>query len=273
MTTPKRLSSEQRRSYRCPVTSPQQTAELLVRRLRLPVRLVNESSGGFAAWVDQDPGVVTDDLVELRTDSGAFLVRVAYVGKVEPEPNDAAPQVETYRLGLERLREMAVSPDEKRRSAGRLASCALGSFFPSNTSIMVWAVTIVLLVALSVGGGMALLVHSNHPWVRHLSQRLGVTQGPRDSKPSKPLTLTHVSQELGLNASQESTFRQIAERTAQALQKLDAQWRLDDPQTRARKMAMLWNATRREILAMLTDEQRAQWRTLIESDPPDNEDR
>ena len=115
---------DQRKSYRCPVDQTHAAAELAVGRRRVPIRLYNESSGGFAAVADSDPGVSLGDVVGLRTCNGTFEVRVAHVSRVETPAGENRIRPPQFRLGLERLRDLASLSDYTHPHAARRGAAA-----------------------------------------------------------------------------------------------------------------------------------------------------
>jgi hypothetical protein len=99
---------EQRRALRYSVPAEQQEATLKVGQVKVPVRLVNISSGGFGVWAERDPGVEAGQVVWIRTDAGWDEVRVV----------EALPETEGFRVRLQIC--SAVKPwshirDEQRR--------------------------------------------------------------------------------------------------------------------------------------------------------------
>ena len=122
MTLPKK-EFDQRKSFRCPIPESQQEAELRVRWRRFAIRLFNESSGGFAALTDRDLGVAVGDMLTLTTGGGRYEVRVAHVTPIEPVQTEGENAGAVFRLGLERLHELAALPGGQTASGRFLAGC------------------------------------------------------------------------------------------------------------------------------------------------------
>jgi len=119
-----RSTDNRRKSYRCSVAGERQEAELVVGDRRIPVRLQDESAGGFAVVAAGRPPVDRGATLQLQTASGWFEVRVVRVTKIEstdgPEEHEGMQNGRTFCLGLQRLRDVA-GPDEEQayRSAWR----------------------------------------------------------------------------------------------------------------------------------------------------------
>lgn len=102
---PTRPGRDRRRGARFITVTPQANSTLIVGRTEFPASILDESAGGFCIQLDQDPRVDENAVVRLRTSLGCYEVRVANVGR------DAENrQLPSYRLGLQRLRELEVIP-------------------------------------------------------------------------------------------------------------------------------------------------------------------
>jgi hypothetical protein len=110
------VSLEQRKSHRYFVPSLRQEGELRFGQFRLPVRLLDQSAGGFAAMSWQPPGVEIDSAGLLRAGDDWHEIRLINVTPMEaPESEEtSAPddQGQCFRLGLYRLGD-AFDPDKK----------------------------------------------------------------------------------------------------------------------------------------------------------------
>ena len=250
---------DQRKSYRCPVAESQQTAELRVRRRRYAVRLYNESSGGFAALADRDPRVVAGDVVRLFTAAGGFEVRVAHVSRIEPAARGGQDAPPVFRIGLERLRDLAFSPDDQAAPGSLLVSLGRRMLRPSGTLVVVG------LTMLIVGVMMGAMTVLNRPHKRHRQQTFHAAQEGQQQSPGSEQTPAQIIQGLGLSKPQQAQLQDVAQRTAQSLREIDTLWKNDVPEERARKQALLLEAAKREILNMLSGEQRARWQSLWET--------
>ncbi len=74
-------NEERRHSFRCPVSADQGNA-LLIRKgknLPYPVRLINQSAGGYSVTCQGKVKIRKREVIHLRTQSGLFEVQVAHV--------------------------------------------------------------------------------------------------------------------------------------------------------------------------------------------------
>lgn len=168
MSTPAHDSGERRGTYRCPGLPGRQKVELRIGRKLLPARLVNESSGGFAAWLEEDPSLLPGGTAVLVTDSGSFTVRAVYVNKIEPKSAGVGNVL--YRVGLERLGPAGPAPAVRQpaRPAKALVPRDRGWLLPANVSRAAVAALVSLLIAITLAVGLALLILWNPPLARQL---------------------------------------------------------------------------------------------------------
>ena len=94
-----------RNQFRCPHNGTPDEATLLINGRQTPVRLIDESAGGFGVLADQCPPCQLGDEIRLNFDSAQFVVRVVYVCEV-PRGNSVTGGP-AFRLGLERLADLA----------------------------------------------------------------------------------------------------------------------------------------------------------------------
>jgi len=252
----------QRKSFRCPVPNSRREAELRVRRRRLPVRLFNESSGGFAAWANRDPGVKVDEVAQLFTAVGRFEVRVAHVAQLAPAEVGQHGAEPLFRIGLERLRELNKPAEVPHWHSGRLEGLC-----SSRLVMLLVGVAFTLVLAAAAMGAVHILHRLNTPQFAGWGDRGASLWQSHGAAECEPRCLTETVQQLGLTRWQQKQIHQITEMTAHALQQFDAQLKDDDPDLRTRKQAMVLEAARAEVLNMLTDEQRARWESLFEQLP------
>ena len=241
---------DQRKSYRCRVPEGQEHAELQVGRRRTPIRLFNESAGGFAALVEGNPGIKVDDVLELITSLGRFEARVAYVSQVMQASSGRKQGEPLLRIGLERLRDL--SPVARFEAQPDRAS----TNWPTTTVLAVGCVALVIVAV--VFGTTALTSGPDGP--DGPVPPPGVADGALAvaglaAEPAPAETLS----QLGLSDAQQRQIQAAAAMAAKTFQELDGQWNDDTPGQRTRKQAMVWGAARREILDRLTDEQRKRW--------------
>ena len=244
---PRQENIDQRKSYRCRVPQGQEHAELQVGRRRTPIRLFNESAGGFAALVEGNPGIKVDDVLELITGTDRFEARVAYVSQVMQASSGKKQGEPLLRIGLERLGDLSpaarceVQPDRASTN------------WPTMTVLAIGCVALVIVAV--VLGTTAMTSGPDGP-----VRPPGVTNGAPalPGLAAEPAPVETLSQ-LGLSDVQQQQIQEAAAMAARTLQELDGQWNDDTPGQRARKQATVWNAARREILDRLTDEQRKRW--------------
>lgn len=245
-------ANEQRKSFRCRVPEQRKEAEIKVGRRWVALKLFNESAGGFAAWTEQDPGVQVNDLVQLKSELGCFEVRVAHVGPVKASEKPGEEAGPSFRLGLERVRDLnrdlqpeaGASKDHRRRNLGRS-----GGVFVAAATVLVVGV-----VMGAVGAAWRPVPGGWRSWRQ---------QSHAPTARSQSVGLAEVVRELGLTQQQQHQILGCAEMTAQAIQELDVRWIHDTPEVRARKQVMLLEVAWQQILALLTEEQRQRWKELF----------
>lgn len=104
--------NEQRQSYRLPVSGVVQGKLVLADRSQWPVLLLDQSAGGFAVLADAPTPVGHGDVVQLCTDSSCTEVRVVSTTEIRPADGGADASAPRFRLGLTRLRDLAIPSDE-----------------------------------------------------------------------------------------------------------------------------------------------------------------
>jgi hypothetical protein len=255
--------ADHRTAFRCNVPESQQEAVLCVGRRRLVVHLQNESAGGFAVWCERNPRIATDDEARFFTSFGKFEVRVAHVAAVESDPpgeepkGDLAPSTPPrgFRIGLELLREM----DPRFRAPGE-GGGPLGVPAIISSSFTLGVLMTLLIVAVIVGGVTAMT------WLGSpAAAQFSLFQSPAEPDVSTgQLRMIAIARTLKLSDVQRDYLVTIAENAAATLRQLDELWRHDPPAERARKQRLLLEATRREIMSMLTQEQQRRWEAMFE---------
>jgi hypothetical protein len=273
---------------------------------RVPGRLLNESAGGFSVLVGGPLDLGVDQTAELHSDSGWFEVQVAHVMEASPpEGGDAKSSEEEpgpwFRLGLRRLRE--IPPDEpsisvfaEDRCVGLRPSCPLGSLFMAPGLLLVAA-----MIALPLGMA-AMIWHAGQSVPANDSGRVGFELNPSgfsesesvfpsrgDEMPQVPaakgkemrrepldrlprnvaLIPPEVARHLHLTKDQQEQILRLENATAEALHKLspDSSLQIDEWRRIVERRAELLDQARRQVLKLLTEEQRAQWKTLF-AEPP-----
>ncbi len=233
-------NSEQRRSYRCQIPDERQEATLKVGRRRFRVRLFNESAGGFAAWLQCDPKLEVDDLVELSTDAGSIEARVAHIAQVDLVAKGAPSHGVVFRVGLERLEG---TPEKQSLWARRRAWLTQRPqrVFASKGALVATVIVLLGAAVLGAAGVLERLDRSRVP------QSLGSDKQPEARLAPDGPTLADAARELTLTVPQQERIHQLVEQAGSELAQLDAQWAQDGPAERSRKRALLLDAVRREI--------------------------
>lgn len=271
------LDTDKRKAFRCNVPESQQEAVLCVGKQRLAVRLQNESAGGFAVWCEHNPRIAPEDEARFFTSFGNFEVRVAHVAAVEPDPPGAEPEGDLapatpprgFRLGLELLREM--DPEFRPPRKAREWFTIPARIFPGST---LGALMALLIVALVVGGVTAVtwlaspaaaqfsLFQPPAKPMRTPAAKPMLTPAAKPNVSTGQLRLREVARTLKLSDVQRDHLSTIVERVAATLKQLDELWQHDPPAERARKQRLLLEATRHEIISLLTPEQQRRWEAM-----------
>ncbi|NQU21386.1 MAG: hypothetical protein HQ567_08895 [Candidatus Nealsonbacteria bacterium] len=249
---PEQKYINQRKSYRCQVPEGQEYAELQVGRRRTPIRLFNESAGGFAALVQANVRVKVNDVLGLSTTMGRFEVRVAYVSEVIQASSGKGQEEPLLRIGLDRLDDSSPSARSKPRPNHAKSNLPM-------TTIL--AVACVALVIVAVVFGTAALTSGPDGPVRLPDVTNGKLALPGPG--GEPAPAQELS-EIGLSDAQHRKIQAAAAMAAKTFQELDGQWNDDTPEQRARKQAMVWDTARREILNRLTNEQQKRWEQSVQ---------
>ncbi|MBN1394956.1 MAG: hypothetical protein JW959_08030 [Pirellulales bacterium] len=98
------LLHDMRTTFRCPVAESRSPCTLVLGGETLPARLVDESAGGFAVYVDYPINLEIGQTIQLETDSGRFKVSVRSIEDVSsPENREDGDGENLRRLGLQRL--------------------------------------------------------------------------------------------------------------------------------------------------------------------------
>ena len=180
---PKDEARNQRNSFRCPVAESRRQCALVVGKKRLPVRLLDESAGGFAVLADAPPWVTENQRVQLVTDAGWFHVGVIHVRQVDPD--DAAKGASAgaegpwFRIGLCRLGEVeSAAEDAALCPAGFGLHFSLAKWCPSNSGSMVVVGVLFTLALIVLPLALMPTFKRNDGW---WLKRLAPWDGPRSS--------------------------------------------------------------------------------------------
>jgi len=151
------VEADKRKAFRCQIADMPQEAALNLGRTKVPAQLINESAGGFAVRVEQDPGVEVDQVVRLRTGGGCFEVRVAHITEELRDETDDGSAEASFVVGLERRKDLEVW-DNVENSDGRRSRPFLRRFIPSGTTVVVVLVgTLLVCVVFSIAAFASLL--------------------------------------------------------------------------------------------------------------------
>ena len=101
---------EQRKAFRCAVSGPKKQVHLRIGQQVVEGTLHDQSAGGFAVDVVERPPVEVDDVIHMALDATLFEVRVARIAQLESKGFAGVRDGARFRIGLQRLRELAVAP-------------------------------------------------------------------------------------------------------------------------------------------------------------------
>ena len=122
---------DQRHDFRFPLSGQVADAELLIGDRRIYASLRNESSGGFGLYVEGDPPVKKDDVIEVCVRDACYRCRVAYVrpcsddSRIQVAEQDESGEIKTildpdeqerFCIGVERIEELSLFRRPPRRS-------------------------------------------------------------------------------------------------------------------------------------------------------------
>lgn len=139
---------DDRKSFRCPVADTRQQCELKVGRDMLSARLLDESAGGFAVLVERLAGIEVEQIIHLRTNSGAFIVRVVHVAEVVLPDDDETPvgsEASWFRLGLLRVGEAEPTRAPTTSLWADTLRCQLSHRCPGSGMLMILGVLLAII--------------------------------------------------------------------------------------------------------------------------------
>ncbi len=220
---------DQRKSFRCGVAEVRQKAVLKVGTAALPVRLLDESAGGFAVEAEAPINVEEGAVGELYTGLDAYEVRIANIVELESAElegetveTEAEPETETsaplLRLGLQRLGEVEPTVrgggwvrDSLRYFLGRLCS--------SGGSLAVVTVLLVLTVVVAPGVAVVLLWATHNPVIAQAVpwRRIGhrpIPPNKSSPQPSQPPRQQEASRRSALAFLARTAEKTVAEQSA-----------------------------------------------------------
>ena len=169
----------QRQSVRCPSVGVPRVAELQIGTRRVPICVVDESAGGLGVVVAQPPGVEKGAVILATLDSVIHKVRVAFIREVAAA--DSSEPSPLFRMGLERLDEVAVLQDDNPHRVGWLRRLLMRGTERNRSSGFVTGLLLVLAAA-----GIPLLVTVPLVYSKRHTWRLAPLPPRESSKGSEP---------------------------------------------------------------------------------------
>jgi hypothetical protein len=271
------MSTDKRRSYRSPVQPEVARACLLVDGKRVPVRIVDQSSGGYLILALPESSLESGAEVVLSSDGGDSRVRVARRSDHEGE----------IRLGVERLEDLA--PPEPSRHAMSLFFRPKSCYHEGNGQLGQSSMsTVMLLLAFAAAlFGYVELVQSGwlggkksqeeavewqlpDPEKKTLSTRLA-DLGRRSAAWGErvvtekfdalaALIAPGTANDLDLNEEQQSGVQRIVGESLDSLSQVEGQAGLTSGE-RSRAALDIFEKAERQIDALLPERQRKAWRS------------
>ncbi|HEY4760732.1 MAG TPA: hypothetical protein VIH42_09140 [Thermoguttaceae bacterium] len=149
---------EQRKSVRLPVPISRQEGELRFGEIHLPVRLFDQSAGGFAALAQKSPAVNTGTTGLLRVGDDWYEICLIYIKQEEPqasqETSTSEEQEPCFRLGLSRICDVIDPNAKQQRWFSPVLSVYRNQIRPSNKTMagfglmFVFFITVMFITAL-----------------------------------------------------------------------------------------------------------------------------
>jgi hypothetical protein len=272
-------NSERRQSFRCPASGTVRGELVLADQSRWPVRLLDESAGGFAVLTEGPLPLAQGDVLELSTDSFCSQVRVAHSAEVNPSDGGANGAARQVRLGLVRVADFA-APENMEE--GRRRWTSRRTYLPDlnrNQLVTFLAVLAIPAIAIAVIGVLfsnpSSLISSGNSSadestsqdpiavpksVRGVPLRAStlVELPPDDVKRllgAAPFVTTRVIRELQLTDSQLRKIRRILDDTERAI-------------AQNREFRLLLDTAQQKVLNLLNSRQRQRWEAFRDSTGP-----
>lgn len=280
---------DKRRSRRYPAWIANGRGELQIGERRLPVRLLDQSAGGYAVLANECPGIRRGDVIQLHVEVESFEMRVTYVG--EESSGDPQAHGMSYRIGLERVKEFL--PQERvelphhgwlaallRRTRPRYLSSNLGVGLILAAVVACAPLVVLVLFQHFVHQASGESAAENRAPEQTLAQPDGVAAKAAASgrEPgwadfirlpgASGFLVPSVIRELALTEAQQQQMRRIAAKTEEAFRGSVAEWERMSRQGRARSQADLLKAARKEAIDALTPEQRLKYEARASGSTP-----
>ena len=254
------MFKEKRSSFRCPIQTNAGPALLKIGSKEYVVQLVEESAGGFGVVAEQAPKLKEGQEALLATTSGRCEVAVTHITEVG----------EKTRIGLSRLADLDDNyqsrlfgwlPFRSTMSRGRgfaallLFGICVGFFFWGAAFPSAWWRNVAL-------GG---------PEFTQTSERIESSQDQREQsflqnyRLLNDLTSKEFAESLKLNSGQKTQIDSIVHRTTKTLKTLyDSRRSSNDEKWIDAGISHVTSAWL-EVQEILTDEQKARWKQLLQS--------
>ena len=169
---------EQRATYRFAVD---ELAELRLDQRRFKGRLVDSSAGGFAFVVDDDRQIQIGACGELHGPSGAYQVEVVY--KAVMDARVRAGKRACFRIGVRRLRDIAVPEPDDRTTRGVTGWLQMSRPGPGSASSIVYTTIAVLLIVVV---GIMYAISADDPDNTSAPDPAGQVAGNWKTNPNNP---------------------------------------------------------------------------------------
>jgi hypothetical protein len=263
-------------------TPPQQpTCVLSIGAQRLPAVIAEERGGTMHVMVQGSPQFWVEDSGQLTTPDAELSVRVFNIVRVEAAEDDPAGSIPAFRIGLERLGQVAreTDPDDDLDEEDDDEVEVLTKK-PKRFSLS-GPLSLIAVVAILVSAAAAWQRHAGHiwaaPWGANSGGRKllgspslpdsGTIESPSSHAPSgvsklpgvEPFLQPEVVKKLDLTPAQTDACQRLNLTTQQAVEDLEKYWGSADRWELARKRDMLLLSARQEALELLTDPQRKLW--------------
>ena len=248
--------------------------------------LAEEGDSGLHVLIQGSPLFWVEDTGVLQTTDVEIAVRVSTIVCMEADPDDSAPSIPAFRIGLARLGQPAPIPGGRSRpKLLSLLPLAMSSWCPQIRISMGGLIAFSLLVTPLVFVAVA--------WRHHVHQADAVdlpnpvvaameapavtpTSTPQPAVPAipeptpeilrlpgvQPFLTREVAKRLKLSPSQTGAVGRLNTTTEEALGDLEKYWESADRLDLVRRRNVLLEAARQEALHLLTDKQRRQWEAM-----------
>jgi hypothetical protein len=283
---------ENRRSFRFVVNDETEGELILADNSRFPVRLLDQSAGGFTVLTDGPPPISCGDVVQFQTDHVLSEVRVVHTTEIDLANEDSqdSRSERRFQIGLMRLRDLSVKLDEQDQPSQRVRWRVFRHTFDGSRGAIISGVLAIAVISAAVfsilnstpSGQRPVGKSSIDPVVATgtslakrdtLSDSAESPNGPTVSPPRQsgqldfrpdelkhlpgalPFSMAAVVRELQLTDAQLESIRHIINDTDQAI-------------ARNAENRLLLDASRRKALSLLDAQQRRRWAAMSGAETP-----